>query len=125
VAPHLALVDLRMPRMDGLDLLMALSGRPELTFPAVVLTSSAASHDAICSRMRGAIRVVTKPDTLAELTAVLSIAIDAVCPQGSELSTRRNAWALAVPRRQRLRGKQSPAAPPPEPKTKTKTNPPQ
>jgi len=82
VSPDLAFIDLHMPLMNGFDLLVALAGCPMPTFPMVVLTSSAARNDAIKCRLRSATRVVTKPDTVAELFAVLAAAIDAVCPTG-------------------------------------------
>jgi CheY-like chemotaxis protein len=78
-APDLALIDLHMPRMDGFGLLFALSGRSGSAFPMVVLTSSSSPSDAIRSRLRSAIRVVTKPDTVVEMYAVLKTTIDAVC----------------------------------------------
>jgi CheY-like chemotaxis protein len=78
-APDLALIDLNMPRMDGLGLLFALSRRSGSDFPKVVLTSSSSPSDAIRSRLRSAIRVVTKPDTVVEMYAVLKTTIDAVC----------------------------------------------
>jgi hypothetical protein len=45
----------------------------------VVLTSSASPADAIRSRLRSAIRVVTKPDTVAAMYAVLKTTIEGVC----------------------------------------------
>lgn len=79
VAPDLAFIDLHMPRMDGFGLLSALSGRAGAAFPMVVLTSSSSPTDAIRSRLRSAVRVVTKPDTVAEMYAVLKTTIEAVC----------------------------------------------
>jgi CheY-like chemotaxis protein len=79
VTPDLALIDLHMPRMDGFGLLFALAGRSGTDFPLVVLTSSSSPSDAIRSRLRNAIRVVTKPDTIAEMYAVLETTIEAVC----------------------------------------------
>lgn len=44
--PHLILVDLRLPRMSGLDLLRAVKARPDMSeVPCVVLTTSAAESD--------------------------------------------------------------------------------
>jgi CheY-like chemotaxis protein len=83
VAPDLAFVDLQMPRMNGFDLLVALRGSAKAQFPMVVLTSSAARNDAVKSRLRSATRVVIKPDTVAELYAVLANAIEATCPPGA------------------------------------------
>jgi CheY-like chemotaxis protein len=80
VTPDMAFIDLHMPRMDGFDLLTALAKRPTPRFPTAVLTSSAAPNDAIRSRLRSATRVVTKPDSDAELYSVLATAVDALCP---------------------------------------------
>jgi CheY-like chemotaxis protein len=85
VAPDLAFIDLHMPRMNGFELLVAFSDQVPACFPMVVLTSSAAPNDAIRSRLRNATRVVTKPNTLSELTAALATTIDAVCPAGARL----------------------------------------
>jgi CheY-like chemotaxis protein len=82
VAPDLAFIDLHMPRKDGFGLLAAFAGRAAPSFPMVVLTSSTAPSDAIRSRLRGALRVVCKPDTVEGLEGVLKSAIAAVCPGG-------------------------------------------
>jgi CheY-like chemotaxis protein len=82
VAPDLAFIDLRMPRMDGFDLLVAVATRPRLGFPMVVLTSSGSPDDVIRSRLRGATRVIAKPAAVTELYAVLKAAIEAICPGG-------------------------------------------
>jgi CheY-like chemotaxis protein len=89
VSPDLALIDLHMPRMDGFGLLFALSGRPGPDFPMVVLTSSSSPSDAIRSRLRSAVRVVTKPDTVAEMYAVLNTTIEAVCRSGARIAHQR------------------------------------
>jgi CheY-like chemotaxis protein len=82
VTPDLAFIDLRMPLMDGFDLLVAFASRPGLSFPLVVLTSSSSPGDAIRSRLRSAVRVVAKPPTVTELYAVLITAIEVLCPGG-------------------------------------------
>jgi CheY-like chemotaxis protein len=71
VEPDLAIVDLHMPRKNGLSLLVELSCRDDVKFPTVVLTSSKASSDATRSKLRGASRFETKPDTIAEFNALL------------------------------------------------------
>jgi len=44
--PHIVLLDLRLPRVDGLDVLKAIKQDQELhTIPVVVLTTSAAGQD--------------------------------------------------------------------------------
>jgi CheY-like chemotaxis protein len=85
VIPDLAFVDLRMPRMDGFDLLVAFASRAKMNFPMVVLTSSAAPKDAVRGRLRGAIRVVTKPDTVTELYFVLKATVEALCRPGARM----------------------------------------
>jgi CheY-like chemotaxis protein len=80
VAPDLALIDLQMPRKNGLDLLLSLAVREGKRFPMVVLTSSTATADAIRSRLRGAVRVISKPDTVEAMETALGSAIEAVCP---------------------------------------------
>ena len=68
--PALAIIDLHMPRKNGFNLLLELTcaGRQ---FPMIVLTSSTAKSDAIRSRLRGASRVLAKPDTVEELRDLL------------------------------------------------------
>jgi CheY-like chemotaxis protein len=90
VAPDLAFIDLRLPRMDGFDLLLAFASRPRQGFPMVVLTSSGSPSDAIRSRLRSAIRVITKPSTVTELYTVLKNAIEAICPAGGKPALRQN-----------------------------------
>jgi two-component system response regulator len=77
-APDLAIIDLKMPRMDGFRLLRELARRRTHGFPVLVLTSSTAASDAARSLLNGANRVVAKPDTLEELERELSSAIAAV-----------------------------------------------
>jgi CheY-like chemotaxis protein len=90
VKPDLAFIDLRMPRMDGFDLLLAFASRPRQGFPMVVLTSSASPTDAIRSRLRSAMRVITKPATVTELYTVLMLAIEGTCGAGRNPTTRPN-----------------------------------
>jgi CheY-like chemotaxis protein len=81
VEPDVAFIDLHMPRKNGFSLLTAFACDPELNFPMVVLTSSVAPADVIRSRLRGASRVVTKPDSVEAMQAALASAIGAVCPK--------------------------------------------
>jgi CheY-like chemotaxis protein len=73
--PDVAIIDLQMPRMDGFRLLVELACRKQHNFPKFVLTSSMARTDLVRSRLRGADRVLTKPDTLKELEVMLTHAI--------------------------------------------------
>ena len=76
VAPDLAFVDLQMPMMNGFELLLAFVDKGLANIPVVVLTSSSSPHDSARSRVRGAVRVVTKPENVAELYAVLETTVD-------------------------------------------------
>lgn len=79
VAPDLAFIDLQMPRKGGFSLLTAFAERSASAFPMVVLTSSTAPVDAMRSRLRGAIRVVSKPATTDALESELAFAVNAAC----------------------------------------------
>ena len=60
--PALLIVDLKMPRMNGFELLAWLSTRPELRdIPAVVLSSSADESDLTKARELGAREYFVKP----------------------------------------------------------------
>jgi CheY-like chemotaxis protein len=72
IAPDLAIVDLHMPRKDGLALLKEFATRGTAQFPSVVLTSSKASKDAVRAAKRGAVEFITKPKTEEELAATLN-----------------------------------------------------
>jgi CheY-like chemotaxis protein len=90
IEPDLALIDLQMPRKNGFHLLVDFAVRRQPCFPMVVLTSSTAPTDAMRSRLRGAIRVLTKPDSLEELEALLAATITAT-RTGVTLAKRRTA----------------------------------
>jgi two-component system, chemotaxis family, sensor kinase CheA len=78
VAPDLAIIDLQMPRMDGFRLLVELGVKQGAKFPRFVLTSSVAPSDRIRSKLRGADRVLSKPDTLKDLEVILRHAIASI-----------------------------------------------
>jgi CheY-like chemotaxis protein len=99
VVPDLAFIDLHMPRKNGFNLLAAFAGRASHGFPMVVLTSSSAPTDAVRSRLRGAMRVVSKPDTVEAMETALAFAIAAVCPLGRHVPIDRPAEAIAVSRK--------------------------
>lgn len=68
VRPGLILLDLRMPRMDGFEVLKALKADPELqSIPVVVLTTSQAEEDIVRSYKLGVSSFITKPVTFAGL----------------------------------------------------------
>ena len=60
--PNLVLLDLRLPRIDGLDVLKTIKTTPELLrIPVVILTSSEAENDIIRSYDYHANSYVVKP----------------------------------------------------------------
>ena len=62
--PHLVLLDIKMPKVDGLEVLRQLKGNPELrTIPAVVLSSSDRPEDITAAYELGGNSYVTKPAT--------------------------------------------------------------
>ena len=97
VEPDLAFIDLHMPRKNGFNLLAALAAGTAPRFPMVVLTSSTAPTDAMRSRLRGAIRVVTKPDTEQAMAVELASAIAAVRPQRGQTGSAKVEPLFAPP----------------------------
>ena len=73
VHPDLAFIDLQMPRLNGFELLIALASGERCDFPMVVLTSSSLEADRLRSRIRGAVRVITKPNSVEQLGAMLRL----------------------------------------------------
>jgi two-component system response regulator len=71
--PRLMLLDLKMPRMDGLQVLSELKADPELrTIPVVMMTSSREEGDLLASYRLGVNSYIVKPvdfDAFAETIA--------------------------------------------------------
>ena len=69
--PYLVLLDLKLPRRSGLEVLEWVRGQPELAhIPVIVLTSSAEARDIQRTRELGALHYLVKPphpDLLADL----------------------------------------------------------
>lgn len=66
--PHLIVLDLKMPKVDGLEVLQQIKGDASLrTIPTVVLTSSDRPEDVKDSYRGGANSYVTKPASLTGL----------------------------------------------------------
>ncbi len=67
--PNLLLLDLKMPLVDGFDVLVWLQARPELTtLPVVVLSSSSLAADKKKAKDLGAKDYLAKPTDMDELT---------------------------------------------------------
>lgn len=73
--PDLILLDLNMPRMNGIECLVALKRDPALAdIPVVILTTSAAERDIAATQAAGAAAFITKPaDVLAFFAAIGSL----------------------------------------------------
>ncbi|BCG47025.1 Two-component transcriptional response regulator, LuxR family [Citrifermentans bremense] len=69
--PHLILLDLRLPKVDGIEVLKAVKGSEELkAIPVVILTTSAAERDLAQAYQNYANSYLTKPvdfDSFSEL----------------------------------------------------------
>lgn len=66
--PHLVLLDLKMPRRNGLEVLEAVKADPELrAIPVVVLTSSDRQEDVDATYRLGGNSFVNKPSGMASL----------------------------------------------------------
>jgi CheY-like chemotaxis protein len=70
--PDLVLLDLNLPRKNGREVLAELKGDSELaTIPVVVLTTSEAEEDILCSYRLHANAYVTKPVDLESFVAAV------------------------------------------------------
>ena len=75
--PDLAILDIKMPRMDGLEVLQAIRADPALkATPVVMLTSSREEQDVVRSYELGVNAYVVKPVKFTEfVTAVKHIGV--------------------------------------------------
>ena len=65
--PAVVLLDLKLPRMDGLEVLRRIRAHPDTrTLPVVVLTSSQEDHDVAASYSNGVNSYVRKPVNFVE-----------------------------------------------------------
>jgi CheY-like chemotaxis protein len=70
--PALVLLDLKMPRLTGLDVLTWLQGRPDLArVPVVVLTGSVRTEDRNEAQKRGAVGYQVKPVVFEDLVEMV------------------------------------------------------
>ncbi len=72
IYPHVMLLDLKMPKVDGLEVLSIIKSAPELkTIPVVMLTSSREEKDLVKSYHLGVNAYVVKPVDFQEFLGVL------------------------------------------------------
>ena len=70
--PHLMLLDLRLPKVDGLEVLKEVKGNPDLkALPVVILTTSDAERDVAMSYEYHANSYVTKPVSFDDFSMLL------------------------------------------------------
>lgn len=70
--PHLILLDLRLPKVDGLEVLRRLKEDDQLkSIPTVVLTTSGAESDMVNAYGNGAGSYLVKPVDFAKFTALM------------------------------------------------------
>jgi CheY-like chemotaxis protein len=70
--PDLFLLDLKMPKMNGFDVLAWLKGRPDMgSLPVIVLSSSSVEDDETMALRMGAREFLTKPADIDNLIPLL------------------------------------------------------
>ncbi len=70
--PHLMLLDLRLPRVDGLEVLKQVKSDELLrALPVVILTTSDAERDLVMAHEHHANSYVTKPVDFTQFSALL------------------------------------------------------
>lgn len=75
--PHMILLDLKMPKVDGLGVLEEIKGDPELRrIPIAVLTSSDRPEDVTASYEQGGNTYIVKPSSFTDLRAWLQAVND-------------------------------------------------
>ena len=61
-SPNVVLLDVKMPKLDGFDTLMALRGRPETQdLPVIMVTGNHGEHDIVRGFQLGADDYIVKP----------------------------------------------------------------
>jgi len=71
--PRLILLDLRLPKIDGLDVLRTIKTSPDLaTIPVVVLTTSASAQDMARAYACNANSYLVKPEDFAAFDALIA-----------------------------------------------------
>jgi serine phosphatase RsbU (regulator of sigma subunit) len=123
--PDLILLDIMMPKMDGLEVCRRLKGDPSLPFmPIIMVTAKADSkdvvtgleaggdeylskpvdHAALVARVKSMLRIKELHDTVLEQSSQLKLQLKTATkiqslfwPKIPELGTEGNIWAVSVP----------------------------
>jgi len=71
--PKVVLLDLKLPKIDGLEVLRAIKSDPKTrTIPVVILTSSAEQRDLVASYEHGVNSYIVKPVDFEEFSQTMS-----------------------------------------------------
>jgi len=71
--PHVMLLDLRLPRVDGLEVLRVVKGTPSLShLPVVILSTSSADRDVARAYEHHANSYLVKPVEFSEFTRMMT-----------------------------------------------------
>jgi CheY-like chemotaxis protein len=100
-APSVMLLDLKLPRMSGLEVLEWMKARPELRqVRTVVLTSSSEDRDVRRSYELGAVAYVVKPVDVGGLSEVVAAIVKIHENPGESAAALlgRHSWTVPVPR---------------------------
>jgi len=74
--PRLVLLDLKLPKVDGLEVLRRMKGDQQLrVVPVVILTTSSEERDIVESYLAGANSYITKPVDFDEFTGMIDTLI--------------------------------------------------
>jgi DNA-binding NarL/FixJ family response regulator len=107
--PHVVLMDVRMPRVDGIAATARLTGRPEGPAVVVITTfeSDEAVHDALLAGARGFVLKRARPEELLAAVRTVVHTDSLVCPDAIRrvATTRRTtaepAWVQRLTARER------------------------
>lgn len=73
VLPHLVILDLKMPKLSGIDVLRAMRSNPSTRYiPVVVLTSSSEERDLADAYAFGASSYIRKPIDLEDFNRIMA-----------------------------------------------------
>src|SRR4029077_12921599 len=87
LAPDLIILDLNLPRHDGIEILQKVRGTDRMAYiPVVVLTSSDSPRDREMATQLGATRYLRKPSSLEQFLDLGAVFKDLLAKPGKDLS---------------------------------------
>jgi DNA-binding response OmpR family regulator len=85
--PDLIILDLNLPKVDGMEILRALRNDPDMAkVPIAILTSSGTLQDKVDAIASGADRFITKPVDLRSFVGTVGRSIRELIEQGQSMS---------------------------------------